>query len=240
MNCLLAIVPFRANRNLTTTRNLLNKGNMPYPYVVAITGASGAPYAKRLLEALVGSGLKVKLIVSEAGEKVLAIECKLKLHGGTGHKESQWKEWLGLPDSSDAIELFNPNNHAASIASGSFKTAGMCVIPCSMGTLARIANGVASSLIERAADVTLKEKRLLVLVPRETPLNRIHLKNMLAAHEAGAEIVPAMPGFYHNPKSIDDLVDMLVGRVLERLGVENDLYRKWGGPLPEHAATEVE
>ena len=213
---------------------------MQSPYVVAITGASGAPYATRLLGALVSSGHSVKLIVSEAGEKVLAIECKLRLHGGTGHKESQWKQWLGLPDSNDALELFNPSNHAASTASGSFKTAGMCVIPCSMGTLARIANGIADNLIARAADVTLKEKRPLILVPRETPLNRLHLKNMLAAQEAGAEIVPAMPGFYHNPKSIDDLVDMLVGRVLDRLGVENDLYRKWCGPLPEHAATELE
>ena len=209
-------------------------------YVVAITGASGAPYAVRLLQALTSSGHNVKLVVSEAGEKVLAIECKLKLRGGLAHKQSQWKQALGLPESSDALELFNVNNHAATIASGSYKVAGMCVIPCSMGSLGRIANGMASNLIERAADVTLKEKRPLILVPRETPLNRMHLKNLLAAHEAGAEIVPAMPGFYHNPKSIDDIVDMLVSRVLDRLGVDNDLYRRWGGPLPEHAVTEIE
>lgn len=209
-------------------------------YVVAITGASGAPYAVRLLQALTASGHDVKLVVSEAGEKVLAIECKLKLRGALAHKESQWKQAIGLSESSSALELFNANNHAAKIASGSYKVAGMCVIPCSMGSLGRIANGMASNLIERAADVTLKEKRPLILVPRETPLNRVHLKNLLAAHEAGAEIVPAMPGFYHNPRSIDDIVGMLVSRVLDRLGVDNDLYRRWGGPLPEHAVSEIE
>lgn len=209
-------------------------------YVVAITGASGAPYAVRLLEVLLATGHKIKLVVSEAGEKVLSIECGLHMQGTTPYKEAMWRQWLGLDERSDAIQLLHPSNLAASISSGSFKTAGMVVIPCSMGTLGRIATGASTNLIERAADVTLKERRPLVLVPRETPLNEIHLRNMLAVRQAGADVVPAMPAFYHKPRSIEDLIDMLVSRVLDRLGIENNLYHRWGEPAPEQAVTEVE
>ena len=118
---------------------------------------------------------------------------------------------------------------AATIASGSYDCAGMVVVPCSMGTLARIATGVSSSLLERAADVTLKERRRLVLVPRETPLSLIHLRNMTAVTEAGAVVLPAMPGFYHRPQGIQDLVDMIAGRVLDQLGVDSGLLRRWQG-----------
>jgi 4-hydroxy-3-polyprenylbenzoate decarboxylase len=207
-------------------------------YVVGVTGASGAPYALRLLEALIAADHHVKLVVSDAGEKVLAIECGLHLQGASHHKEALWRERLGMGPQDQALQLFLPTNLAASIASGSFRTAGMVVIPCSMGTLARIAQGISGNLIERAADVHLKERRPLVLVPRETPLNEIHLRNMLAARRAGADIVPAMPAFYHKPQSIQELVEMLVSRVLDRLGVENDLYRRWGEPAALDALTE--
>ena len=209
-------------------------------YIVAITGASGAPYAKRLLSVMAKSGQKVKLVVTEAGEKVVGIECGLHLRGSSQHKESQWKEALGLAPQDDTLQLLLPSNLAASIASGSSQSSGMVVIPCSMGTLARIATGASTNLVERAADVTLKERRPLVLVPRETPLNQIHLHNMLAIQQAGAEIVPAMPAFYHRPQSIEDLVDTLVGRVLDRMGVESDLLLRWAEPPANRVSPEAE
>jgi 4-hydroxy-3-polyprenylbenzoate decarboxylase len=131
-----------------------------------------------------------------------------------------------------ALRVFDPMNLAAPISSGSFACAGMAIVPCSTGTLGRIANGISSNLIERAADVSLKERRRLVVVPRETPLNEIHLRNMLALRQAGADILPAMPAFYHKPRHISDLIDMIVGRVLDRLGVENELFHRWGGEAP--------
>ena len=209
-------------------------------YIVAVTGASGAPYALRLLGALAESGHQIKLVVTDAGEKVVAIECGLRLRGTSRHKEAQWKEALGLTREDDALQLLLPSNLAASIASGSFRTAGMAVLPCSMGTLSRIATGASLNLVERAADVTLKERRPLVLVPRETPLNQIHLQNMLTTQQAGADIVPAMPAFYHRPQTIQELVDTLVGRVLDRLGVESELLLRWAEPPAEQSFLEAE
>ena len=201
-------------------------------YVVAITGASGAPYARRVLQALLEMEHHVKLVVSPAGERVLGIEAGLRLSGSRRARQEQWAGYLGVHRGS--LELLGHRDFAASIASGSYPFAGMAVVPCSMGTLARIATGASTNLIERAADVALKERRPLVLVPRETPLSRIHLKNMLAVTEAGAEVLPAMPGFYHHPRTIDDLVDMIAGRILDRLGLENDLFRRWqGDPLAQ-------
>ncbi len=206
-------------------------------YVIGVTGASGAPYARRVLQALLELGHHVKLIVSPPGERVLDIELGWRFAGSRQARQEQWAEYLGTRGPSaegrgGSLELLAHRDFAASVSSGSYPFAGMAVVPCSMGTLARIATGVSTSLIERAADVALKERRPLVLVPRETPLNRIHLKNMLAAHEAGAEILPAMPGFYHHPRSVEDLVDMIAGRVLDRLGAENALFKRWqGDPL---------
>lgn len=201
-------------------------------YVIGITGASGVVYGKRTVQALLELGHHVKLIVSPAADRVMDIEMGIHF---TGSRHARLQQWRELVDATgDALELLPHRDFAASVASGSFPLAGMAVVPCSMGTLARIAGGMSTNLIERAADVALKERRRLVLVPRETPLSRIHLQNMLTVMDAGAEIVPAMPGFYHQPRGIDDIVDMMAGRILDRLGVENDLFKRWqGDPLSQ-------
>lgn len=190
------------------------------PLVFAITGASGAPYAVRLLRALVEAKRPVQLIVSEHGWRLLETESGIAnvaaLQARTGGEA-----WKSL------VTLFDDGDRGAKPASGSALTAGMAICPCSMGTLAAISAGTSRSLIERAADVTLKERRPLVLVPRETPLSAIHLENMLRLTHAGAVIMPAAPGFYHRPAGLDDLVDFMVGRILDHLGVENTVTRRW-------------
>lgn len=190
------------------------------PIVFAITGASGAPYAVGLLRALVEAKRPVQLIVSDHGWRLLDTESGIAdtaaLQAKTGGGA-----WQGL------VTMFDDRNRGSAPASGSALTAGMVVCPCSMGTLAAISAGTSRSLIERAADVTLKERRPLVLVPRETPLSAIHLENMLRLARAGAVVMPAAPGFYHRPSSIDDLVGFMVGRVLDHLGVENTVARRW-------------
>jgi 4-hydroxy-3-polyprenylbenzoate decarboxylase len=202
-------------------------------YAVAITGGSGAPYALRLLHVLLGAGHEVHLVISPAGETVLQVESGLKL-GKTPREKAAVIATAVETEHAARLRVFDPTNLAAPISSGSFPCAGMVIVPCSTGTLGRIANGISSNLIERAADVMLKERRRLVVVPRETPLNEIHLRNMLTLRQAGADILPAMPAFYHKPRHISDLVDMIVGRVLDRLGVENELFHRWGtGPAEE-------
>lgn len=192
------------------------------------------PYAIRALQALLGMEHHVKLIVSPAGDRVLSIEAGVRFSGGRAARLEQWKTLLAYEG--EGLELLSHRDHGASIASGSYPFQAMAIVPCSMGTIGRIAAGVSGSLIERAADVALKERRRLVLVPRETPLNRIHLQNMLTVLDAGAEVLPAMPGFYHQPRSVQDIVDMMAGRVLDRLGVENDLFKRWqGDPLAHYA-----
>jgi len=176
--------------------------------VVGVTGASGAIYARRLLEVLCRD-VKVHIIVSDVAGKIAA-------HEGVSFE--------GLN------ATYHPNDKLfASIASGSHRYDGMVVIPCSSKTLAAIANGYTDNLITRAADVCIKEHRKCILVTREMPLSKIHLKNMLAAEEAGATIMPASPGFYHKPKKIDDLVDMVVARVLDHLDIEHNLIQRWSG-----------
>jgi len=181
--------------------------------IIAITGCSGVIYGVRLLEACRKLGIETDLIVSQAAEKLLELE-------------------LGKPIE-DVRKLakrnYSQDDLEAPLASGSVKTDGMVIAPCSMKTLGAIASGVADNLITRAADVTLKEGRPLVLVPRETPLNLIHLENMVRLKRAGATILPAMPGFYHKPKEISELIDFIVGRILDVLGVEHKLYRRWQG-----------
>lgn len=196
-------------------------------YAVGITGGSGAPYALRLLQALVAAGHEVHAVITPAGETILQIESGIKPGKTLREKETILTATIEA-SGTGRLRLFDPANLAAPISSGSFPCAGMAIVPCSTGTLGRIANGISSNLVERAADVMLKERRRLVVVPRETPLNDIHLRNMLTLRQAGADILPAMPAFYHKPRTIADLVDMIAGRILDRLGVENTLFHRWG------------
>jgi len=196
-------------------------------YAVGITGGSGAPYALRLLQALVAAGHEAHVVITPAGETILQIESGIKPGKTLREKEAILTATIEA-SGTGRLRLFDPANLAAPISSGSFPCAGMAIVPCSTGTLGRIANGISSNLVERAADVMLKERRRLVVVPRETPLNDIHLRNMLTLRQAGADILPAMPAFYHKPRTIADLVDMIAGRILDRLGVENTLFHRWG------------
>jgi len=192
------------------------------PIVVGITGASGAPYAVRLLQQLAASHCPVSLIVSKYGMRLLDTEVGISSMDGL-------REAVGKDAWDSCIEVYGNDDRGAPPASGSSLTAGMIVCPCSMGTLSAIAVGASRSLIERAADVTLKERRTLILVPRETPLSAIHLGNMLRLTRAGAVIMPAAPGFYHRPKEIGQLVDFMVARMLDQLGVEQRLVKRWDG-----------
>ncbi|WP_207707017.1 UbiX family flavin prenyltransferase [Heliorestis acidaminivorans] len=180
-------------------------------WIVGITGASGAIYALRLLDVMKKSDYRPHLIVSAAGERVI-----------------QEESGLTLDEVSEGCQLYSVYDVGASIASGSFPARGMIVLPCSMHALAAMSLGLADNLLTRAADVTLKEGRKLIVVPRETPLHAIHLENMARLAKAGATIVPAMPAFYHEPKSIDDLVDFVVGKVLDQAGIEHALFQRWG------------
>ncbi len=192
------------------------------PIVVALTGASGAPYGVRLLEQLVAARRRVSLIVSSHGLRLLRTETDLGDVAGL-------RAFVGAEAWDAFVTTYDDGDRGAAPASGSAKSAGMVICPCSMGTLASIAAGTSRSLVERAADVALKERRPLVLVPRETPLSAIHLENMLRLTRAGAVIMPASPGFYNRPTRIEELVDFVVARVLDQLGVENTLAIRWGG-----------
>jgi len=195
------------------------------PIVFAITGASGAPYAVRLLEQLVLAERRVQLIVSSHGLRLLRTETPFD-------SVEALRAHVGAKGFDRFVTAFDDGDRGASPASGSALTAGMVVCPCSMGTLSAISTGASRSLVERAADVTLKERRPLVLVPRETPLSAIHLENMLRVTRAGAVVMPAAPGFYNAPKSIGDIVDFIVARVLDHLGVSHDLGQRWDGDKP--------
>ncbi len=195
-------------------------------YTVAISGASGAPYAVRLLQALVKGGHSIYLSISSDGLSILNDEANLMLKGSD--TDIQYALEKHFEAKEGQITYFDEGYMYAPIASGSVKVDAMVVIPCSMKTLASIANGFASNLIERAADVMIKEKRKLILVPRETPLSAIHLRNMLTLAELGCVLIPAMPAFYHHPKHVSDMVDFIAGRVLDSMGVENDLAPRWG------------
>lgn len=191
------------------------------PLVVAITGASGAPYAVRLLESLIAAERPVQLIMSSHGLRLMRTELDID-------SIPALRARVGAEGWDRLVTGFDDNDRGAAPASGSALSAGMVICPCSMGTLSAIAVGASRSLVERAADVALKERRPLVLVPRETPLSAIHLENMLRVTRAGAIVMPAAPGFYHRPRSIDDLVNFIVARVLDHLGVTHTLSARWG------------
>ncbi len=185
---------------------------------------------QRVLQALANSQHEIDLVVTASGAKVLNVECGVKLTGARDADIAEISRWLGYDMAErSGLRWHHPDNVAADIASGSCHVDGMVVAPCSGGTLARIANGISQGLLERAADVTLKERRRLILVTRETPLSLIHLRNMTAVTEAGGIVLPASPGFYHDPQTIQDLVDMVAGRILYHLGLESDLLQVWQG-----------
>ncbi|MGL6173367.1 MAG: UbiX family flavin prenyltransferase [Cellulosilyticaceae bacterium] len=185
--------------------------------VVGITGASGSIYAKRLIEELLKAGIQTRVIATQTGEKVFAYELEQNLRVWIEELQNQYND----------VALEEIDNLFAGVASGSHAFDAVIIVPCSMGTLAEIAHGLSRNLMTRAADVALKERRRLVIVPRETPFNTIHLENMLMLSKAGASILPAMPGFYHKPESLDQAIDFVIGKVLDHLSIENNLFKKW-------------
>jgi 4-hydroxy-3-polyprenylbenzoate decarboxylase len=191
--------------------------------VVAMTGASGSPYGVRLLDVLLRAGRTVHLVISPAATQVMEREL------GVSIDVNRFDAGLILKNADTArLHYHHYRDFSAGIASGSFRTAGMAVCPCSMGTVAAIAHGTSENLIHRAADVHLKERRKLIVVPRETPLGVIQLRNLAVLAGAGAVVLPAMPAFYTLPKSVDDMVDFVVGRVCDQFGVEHKLFPRWG------------
>lgn len=194
---------------------------------MAITGASGVIYGKRLVEELIGRGNKVILIISEAGRKVIQHELAFSISDDIGKAKKEVEKFFNIKKGKGLLSYYDPMDLFSPIVSGSFETEGMIICPASMGTIGRIASGLSHCLIERAADVVIKEKRRLIIVPREMPLNQIHLNNMLTLSKAGAEIVPAMPAFYHHPQNMEDLVYFVVGKILERFDINHNLYKKW-------------
>lgn len=195
---------------------------------LAITGASGTIYAKRTLQLLAESGVvkTINLIMSGTAATVAQVELGVNLRDPNAAKVN---EWLGFDAGSTLIRYWRLDNLAAKPSSGSNKQAGMIIVPCSMGTLGAIASGAGTNLIHRAADVCLKEGRKLVIVPRETPLNEIHIENMLRLSRAGARIMPASPGFYHRPQTIDDLVEHLCFRILDQFDIPHSKKSQWTG-----------
>lgn len=199
------------------------------PYVVAMTGASGAVYGVRLLQALAEAGVPVELVISDTAKIVL----KEELGAGDITQDNLRCLAPGLrdltPDVMKGIHWNDFHDFTSAIASGSYPTEGMVVIPCSMGTLGAIASGLSQNLIHRAADCTIKEGRKLILVPRETPLSAIHLENMLKLSRLGVRIVPAMPAFYSGQQSVQELIDFMVGKTLDQMGIPHMLYPRWVG-----------
>ena len=204
---------------------------MPKTICLALTGASGMPYGIRLLECLLAAGCRVQLLYSQVAQIVARQEMDLELPSRASDAQSMLRErYAALPGE---LNVYGRDEWFAPVASGSNAPDAMVVCPCTMGTLAAIAQGLASKLIERAADVVIKEGRKLILVPRETPFSLIHLENMLRLSRAGVVILPPSPGFYHRPQRVDDLVDFVVARILDQLAVPHALMQRWGDEVSE-------
>ena len=193
--------------------------------VVIITGASGSVYGLRLIEMLLVSGQRVSLLLSNAGRQVLAYETSLSWDADPLRWQAQVRAHFGVENE---LNCYDNSDFFAPIASGSAAPDAIVIVPCSMGTAGRIAAGLSETLIERVADVALKERRDLILVPRETPFNQIHLENLLRLSRAGAHVLPAMPAFYQKPQSVEDLVDFVVGKILDSLAIPHELFVRWG------------
>lgn len=196
------------------------------PVAIALTGASGAPYALRLLQLLVEKGERLYVMMSAPGQVVLSMESNLKLSARPAETQRMLSEYFNAADGQ--LRVFGREEWTAPVASGGSVPRAMVVCPCTTGTLANIANGVSSNLIDRAADVVIKEQRKLILVVRETPLSAIHLENMLKLARLGVVILPPSPGFYQSPGSIEDLVDFVVSRILDQLDIDNNVSPRWG------------
>ena len=196
-------------------------------YILGISGGSGGLYSISVLKGIVNAGHKCYLVTSKPGRRILSLETDTKLSGNADKDKKILVEKFNFNE--DLLEVIDENDVGASIASGSFRTSGMAIVPCSTGSLGSLANGISRGLIERAADVCLKERRKLIIVPRETPYSLIHLENMTKLTRAGAVILPASPGFYNLPKKIDDLIDMISSRVLEKLDIETENLKEWKG-----------
>ena len=193
-------------------------------YTVAITGASGVIYGVRLIQKLLELGTYVNVVISDSGKVVL--EDEMGINEGKVH--SLFKEsFYGLFEDTERLNYYEVSDMKAPIASGSYRVECMVVAPCTMSSMAAIAGGISKNLIERAADVMLKEGRALIIVPRETPLSTVHLKNMLFLSQCGVKILPAMPGFYNKPLSIDDMINFVVGKTMDLMGIDNSLYKRW-------------
>jgi len=196
------------------------------PVILALTGASGVQYALRLMQCLLDAGTPVYLMVSKAAQIVLSMETELKVPAKSAEMARFFTELYKAE--AGQLEVFSQEQWTAPIASGSHKAMSMVVCPCTTGTLAAIANGNSDNLLERAADVMLKERRQLIMVVRETPFSHIHLENMLRLSQAGATIMPANPGFYNNPTKIEEIIDFMVSRILDHLKIEHALTPRWG------------
>ena len=203
--------------------------SVPNPVIIGITGASGMIYAVRTIKFLLRKGYEIEVVASRATAMVWQREHNMAM---PLNPEQQTQFWRDLAqEESGKLTCYAAGDVGAAIASGSFPTSGMLVIPCSMSTIAKIANGLSSDLLERAADVQLKEGRKLVVVPRETPFSLIHLRNLTTLAEAGVRIVPAIPAWYHQPQTIEDLADFVVARALDQLGIDNSLIEPWQGQI---------
>jgi len=196
------------------------------PITIAITGASGVQYGLRLIDVVASQGIPIYLLISKAALMVLAVETDSQLSGNHKNAVTALEDKFGLEPG--LITMFAKEDWMSPVASGSGAPSKMVICPCSTGTLSAVANGASDNLIERAADVVLKERNQLIMVVRETPLSSIHLKNMLTLSEMGAIILPASPGFYNNPKTIEDMVDFVVFRILKQLKLPSDLIKPWG------------
>lgn len=200
-------------------------------YIIGITGASGSIYADHLIRKLLGNGHQIILTITEAGKKVLQQEIDLDISSLQSEEEIEncLKNFFLIENHNQSLKYYDIGRIGASIASGSFRTDGMIVIPCSMGTVSSIAYGTSKNLLERAADVTLKERKPLIVVPREAPFNAIHLQNLLLLAQNNVQIIPAAPSFYHKPGTIDELVDFFVGRIMDQLGIDYYPMQRWSG-----------
>jgi 4-hydroxy-3-polyprenylbenzoate decarboxylase len=211
---------------------------MQKPLILGISGASGLIYAVRTLKFLLEADYAIEVVASKGSYLVWQSESHVRMPPEPDQQEQFWRQQAGV-ERQGKLRCHRWSDLGATIASGSFRTLGMVVIPCSMSTVAKLATGLSSDLLERAADVQLKEGRPLAIVPRETPFNLIHLRNLTTLAEAGARIVPAIPAWYHNPQSVEDLVDFVVARTLDQLDIDCVPLKRWQGRLEDKVTTET-